>query len=158
MTGMLATLSVVPDTANCTDPRPRSAAAAEMALLDAWLRNREVNGHDRPHRPGQSSAAFSPDGKRMVTAADDQTPKVWDAERGAETVATVSPVIPARVPCAAFSPDGKRVVTASAGPDGAGLGPGGAKAGRDLARRVIPVPCPCAAFSPDGKRVVTASC
>ena len=40
MTGMLATLSLLPNTAK-QDPRPHSAPA-EMALLDALLSNREV--------------------------------------------------------------------------------------------------------------------
>ena len=29
-----------------------------------------------------SSAAFSPDGKRIVTASSDNTARVWDAESG----------------------------------------------------------------------------
>jgi hypothetical protein len=57
------------------------------------------------------SAAFSPDGKRIVTASEDATARVWDATigkaigelRGHE----------GRVMSAAFSPDGTRVVTAS---------------------------------------------
>ena len=57
------------------------------------------------------SAAFSPDGSRIVTASEDKTARVWDANTGA-VLATLSghsgPVL-----SAAFSPDGSRVVTAS---------------------------------------------
>ena len=41
-----------------------------MALLDAWLRNREVMAMIG-HTDGVRSASFSPDGKRVVTASDE---------------------------------------------------------------------------------------
>jgi WD40 repeat protein len=98
-------------------------------------------------------AAFSPDGRRVVTASDDRTARVWDTASG-------QPVTPPlthqdQVWHAAFSPDGRRVVTAS----------------WDQTARVWdaasgqPLSPPLshqngvlhAAFSPDGRRVVTAS-
>ena len=57
------------------------------------------------------SAAFSPDGSRIVTASRDNTARLWDAKTGA-ALATLSGHTDA-VTSAAFSPDGSRVVTAS---------------------------------------------
>jgi WD40 repeat protein len=36
------------------------------------------------HQKGVLSAAFSPDGRRVITASDDHTSRVWDAETGKE--------------------------------------------------------------------------
>ena len=62
------------------------------------------------------SAAFSPDGARVVTANDQGTAQVWDAA----TRKSLSPpfvhresVKSAWLNSAVFSPDGARVVTAS---------------------------------------------
>ena len=56
-------------------------------------------------------AAFSPDGRRVVTASRDQTARVWDAELGQPVTPPMKHGGP--VSHAAFSPDGRRVVTAS---------------------------------------------
>jgi WD40 repeat protein len=58
------------------------------------------------------SVAFSPDGKHIITASNDKTARVWDAETGKQIGE------PLRghtdwVWSAVFSPDGKRIVTAS---------------------------------------------
>src|SRR5207249_1825675 len=63
------------------------------------------------HGGDVSSAVFSPDGKRVVTASEDQTARVWDAATGK----AISPPLKHddKVRHASFSPDGQRVVTAS---------------------------------------------
>jgi WD40 repeat protein len=56
------------------------------------------------------TAAFSPDGTRVVTASADHTARVWRSD------GTGAPVVlrhDGEVMTAAFSPDGTRVVTAS---------------------------------------------
>ena len=63
------------------------------------------------HENVVSSAAFSPDGSRVVTASWDKTARIWDAATGREIVALRGH--DNYVLSAAFSPDGSRVVTAS---------------------------------------------
>jgi eukaryotic-like serine/threonine-protein kinase len=58
------------------------------------------------------SAAFSPDGTRIVTASGDKTARLWDAETG-KPIGEPLTGHAEGVWSAAFSPDGKRVVTAS---------------------------------------------
>ncbi len=56
--------------------------------------------------------AYSPDGKRLATASDDKTAKVWDAESGKELLTLRGHS--GYVYGVAYSPDGKRLATASA--------------------------------------------
>ena len=63
------------------------------------------------HEDVIGSAAFSPDGARIVTASDDRTARLWDAATGKEIA--VLRGHEGYVRSAAFSPDGARIVTAS---------------------------------------------
>ena len=65
----------------------------------------------RGHTESVWSAAFSPDGKRVVTASQDRTARIWDAATGKEFL--VLEGHGNQVQSAAFSPDGKHVITGS---------------------------------------------
>jgi hypothetical protein len=99
------------------------------------------------------SAAFAPDGRRIVTASADRTARIWDADTG-RPVATLEGHGD-WVRSAAFAPDGRRIVTASAD-----------RTARiwdaDTGRPVATLDghgdgVRSAAFAPDGRRIVTAS-
>jgi WD40 repeat protein len=55
------------------------------------------------------SAAFSPDGQRVVTASYDHTARVWNAATG-QVIAKLEGS--GSIFSAAFSPDGQRILTA----------------------------------------------
>jgi WD40 repeat protein len=101
-----------------------------------------------------SSAAFSPDGKRIVTASQDTTARLWDSETGRPIGAPLQGH--GWLSSAAFSPDGRRIVTA-AHDNTARLWD--AETGRPIGEplRGHRASVFSAAFSPDGKRIVTAS-
>lgn len=119
---------------------------------------RSLEGHGR--LSGINSARYSPDGKRIVTASDDQTAIVRDAVTGANIHTLKGHA--GRVISASFSPDGKRIVTTSH--DDTAIiwdAATGAKL-RTLeghARSSVSIwsGVNSASYSPDGKRIVTAS-
>jgi WD40 repeat protein len=100
-----------------------------------------------------TSAAFSPNGARILTASKDQTARIWDAATAKE-IAVLRGHEDA-VTSAAFSPDGARIVTASDDKTARIWDAATAKeitilSGHEKAVR-------SAAFDPDGARIVTAS-
>src|SRR6266550_174040 len=78
---------------------------------------RHENGMSAPNResiyffPANAYVSFSPDGRRVVTASDDKTARVWDAESGKPIGDLLRHE--GAVNAASFSPDGRRIVTAS---------------------------------------------
>jgi WD40 repeat protein len=105
------------------------------------------------HADAVEFAAFSPDGKHIVTASRDNTARVWDATTGRSLV-TLSGHRDS-VASAAFSPDAKRIVTASADRTARVWDAASGLSLVTLSGHTDSVVS--AAFSPDGKRIVTAS-
>src|SRR5262249_24411866 len=74
-----------------------------------------TDGHEivrlRGHEGEVWSAAFNPDGQRVVTASADGTARIWDSHDGHEIAAFHAHE--AKVWSAAFSPDGTRIITTS---------------------------------------------
>jgi len=89
------------------------------------------------HTSAVSSAAFSPDGNRIVTASWDKTARVWDAASG-QSLAVLTGYTD-MVTSAAFSPDGTRIVTASKDSTARvwNAGPGEMEAGRRLGQNPL---------------------
>ncbi len=115
---------------------------------DTWLETNTLTRHTAEVR----SAAFSPNGKKIVTASYDNTAKIWDALTGECLHALEGHTY--GVYSAAFSPDGKKIVTAS--DETAKIWD--ASTGQCL-HTLEDHTCGVysAAFSPDGKKIVTAS-
>lgn len=114
------------------------------------------------HEGYVSTAAFTPDGQRVVTTGgslgQSAQARVWDARTGA----AIAPALqfPTPITAATFSADGARIVTVSGA---MAEGPGDARVwDASTGRPLTPLlrhagGVNCAAFSPDGRRVVTGS-
>ena len=107
----------------------------------------------RGHGDQVLGAAFSPDGKRIVTASRDRTARIWDADTG-RSIAVLRGHR-REVMSASFDRDGTLVVTSSA--DGTAV-LWDARTARIVAvLRGHEAAVVSAAFSPDDTRIVTAS-
>ena len=114
-------------TARASSPRRRTRPRASGMRARARS-SRVLSGHGGV----VTSAAYSPDGTRIVTASYDKTARIWDARTGAQLV--VLSGHGDRVDSAAYSPDGTRIVTASRRQDRADLGCAHGRAARGALR------------------------
>ncbi|HEX5744774.1 MAG TPA: AAA family ATPase [Archangium sp.] len=137
---------------------PDGSRIAVMCGNDRTVRVWKTDGSGEPvvlrgHEASVWSAAFSPDGQRIVTASLDKTARVWKADGSGEPV--VLRGHEASVLSAAFSPDGQRIVTASEDNTARVWKADGS--GEPVVLRGHENSVWSAAFSPDGQRIVTAS-
>ena len=116
---------------------------------DTWLETNTLTRHTAEVR----SAAFSPDGKKRVTASYDNTAKIRDASTG-QCLHTLEGHT-GGVGSVAFSPDGKKIVTASSDETAKVWDASTGQCLHTLKGHTNWVYS--AAFSPDGKKIVTAS-
>lgn len=119
--------------------RARAADAQDFALI----------GHTNRVR----SIAYSPGGRRLVTASYDGTARIWDAATGRQRLVLRGHSGP--VMSAVFSPHGRRIATASFDKTARIWDAATGKMLVILAGHAARVRS--AAFSPDGRQLVTAS-
>jgi hypothetical protein len=89
-------------------PDGRSVASASIKTIKVWdATSGQESFSLRGHTASINGLAFSPDGRRLVSASHDRTIKVWDTATGQETFSLGSDAIQG----VAFSPDGQRLVS-----------------------------------------------
>ena len=86
--------------------RPLPSSMSTRCSRPAWAA-------ELPSKERILSAAYSPDGRWIVTASTDDTARVWSAESGQQKMVLQGHTGP--VTSAAYSPDGRWIVTASDG-------------------------------------------
>jgi len=103
------------------------------------------------HTDAVSSAVFSPDGERILTASYDQTARVWDLSgKQLGTLQGHTEIVNSAV----FSPDGQRILTASADHTARVWNLSGKELATLQGHTGVVL---SAVFSPDGQRILTAS-
>jgi hypothetical protein len=106
------------------------------------------------HAKGVQIARFSPNGQRVLTAAEDGAARVWDATTGEPVSPAFRRPKPNLMNGATFSPDGRWVITS----DQAGAYVWDALSGASVSEALVqPSGLRHARFYPDGQRILSFS-
>ncbi|WP_437996002.1 hypothetical protein WMF26_33085 [Sorangium sp. So ce185] len=124
-----------------------------VALASEALAANTLEATLRGHEKALAAAAWSRDGKRVLTASADGTARVWSADGSGEPVVLDDHAGP--ITAASFSPDGARVLTGSE--DGTTRLWSADGSGEPVVLDDHAGPVTAAAWSGDGARVVVAS-
>jgi tetratricopeptide (TPR) repeat protein len=109
------------------------------------------NARRRPTHVRERTVAFSPNGRWLATASDDDTARIWDTTTGQQLATLTHNNVVAGV---AFSPDGHRLATASQDHTAQIWN---TTTGQQLIIFTHDKPVRGVAFSPDGHQLATAS-
>jgi WD40 repeat protein len=123
---------------------------ARFALEQAWRASGGIVARYKGHSDGVLSAAFSPDGRQVLTASADRTARLWDLPSAKEVIRFEGHTD--NVTSAEFSADGKAILTTSLDHSARVWD---AHSGRPIATFEAHVTS--ATFAPDGGTVLTAS-
>ena len=125
--------------------------------VEEWTDGREVTLENYFNSTSKyvNSASFSSDSKKIVSASDDKTIRIWDVEKGKQIGEPITGHT-ANIIYASFSPDGKKIVSASW--DGT-IRIWDAKTGKQFGKTITGHTSfvNSASFSPDGTKIVSAS-
>ena len=119
-----------------------------------WRLNGELFATLAGHNAAVLCAAFSPDGKAIVTTSEDTTARIWNVDnfrRGGKQLVGHT----AAVTSACFSPDNQRILTSSA--DGSAKLWDTLECQEVLTLKGHSEAVMSATFSPDGRSALTAS-
>jgi WD40 repeat protein/serine/threonine protein kinase/tetratricopeptide (TPR) repeat protein len=146
--GMLWTVEALRMADAAGDQAGKHLALANLAAWRHYLvEPKSIISHDGPVR----SAAFSPDGKTILTGSEDKTARLWDATNGQPIG---QPMVHSDiVTSVAFSPDGRTILT-GCWDNGARLWD--AASGRPIGRPMLHSSAVrSVAFGPDGQTILT---